>query len=300
MILIDWRSATVEAVSRLYAAETGRWRRDLHWDISAQWATVEGARASRRLPGFIAESSSGQVLGWSFHLLHRGALQVGALVADSAATTERLVDAILRSDEARTASSLMMFGYLDAPGLERCLSPRGLAVERYRYLQRSLTAGGAEPPAAARTYDHTDAAAVASLLAASYDAIDPLRPFARSGHRDEWIEYVAQLTHGAGCGVFEPAMSPVLPGEFGGLDGAALVTRLAPGVAHLAQVAVQPVMRGRKVGWQLVLAAMAAAERQGCDRLTLLVSERNEAAGRLYERLGFVHTGAFQSVGRPQ
>jgi len=300
MNVSDWRSAPVGAVARLYAGETERWRRDLHWDIASQWATVESARTSWRLPGFIARSSSNEVLGWSFHLLHRDGLQVGALVADSPATTERLVDAILRSDEARTASSVMMFGYLDAPGLDQCLSPRGLAVERYRYLQRSLTASTAAPLAEARNYDHADAAAVTSLLAASYDAVDPLRPFAKSGQRDEWTEYVAQLTHGHGCGVFVPALSPVLPGEFGGLAGATLVTRLSPGVAHLAQVAVDPVMRGRKIGWQLVLAAMAAAAGEGCERLTLLVSERNEAAGKLYERLGFVETAEFQSVGRPR
>jgi len=297
MILIDWRTAGVEATSRLYAAETERWRRDLHWDIAPQWATVEAARASRQLPGFIAQSRTGDTLGWSFHVIHRDALQVGALVADSPATTERLVAAILRSDEARTASSLMMFGYLEAPGLDACLSPRGLAAERYRYLQKTLPARAPEL-GPVRTFDHADTTAVTDLLVASYDAVDPLRPFAKTGRRDEWVEYVAQLTCANGCGTFEPAMSPVTPCEFGGLDGAALVTRIAPGVAHLAQVAVHPVVRGRKIGSQLLRDVMTSAQRQGCGRLTLLVSERNEAAGRLYERLGFAETATFASVGR--
>ncbi len=300
MIVRDWRAAPVEVVSRLYDAETARWRHDLHWDIAAQWATVETARANRQLPGFIAQSSSGDVLGWSFHLLHRGALQAGALVADSPATTERLVDTILRSDEARTASSLMMFGYLQAPGLDACLSPRGLTAERYRYLQKALPSRQADSRVTGRTFDHADTTAVTDLLVASYDAVDPLRPFAKTGRRDEWVEYVSQLTFGNGCGTFEPDMSPVTPCEFGGLDGAALVTRIAPGVAHLAQVAVHPVVRGRKIGSQLLRGAMTAAQREGCDRLTLLVSERNEAAGRLYERLGFVEAAEFQSVGRAE
>lgn len=300
MIVRDWRTARDEAVSRLYETETKRWQRDLHWDIASQWAAVETARATHQLPGFIAESPSGEVLGWSFHLLHRDALQVGALVADSPATTERLVDSILRSDEARTASSLMMFGYLDAPGLDGCLSPRGLTAERYRYLQKALPARQADSGARGRTFDHADTTAVTDLLVASYDAVDPLRPFAKTGRRDEWVEYVSQLTCGDGCGTFEPTMSPVSPCEFGGLDGAALVTRIAPGVAHLAQVAVHPVVRGRKIGSQLLRDVMAAAQRQGCDRLTLLVSERNEAAGRLYERLGFVQAAEFQSVGGPR
>lgn len=299
MNVSDWRTAPPEVVAPLYAAETRRWRRDLHWDISAQWAQVERARVHHTLPGLLAQSRSGDVLGWSFHLLHRDALQVGALVADSPATTERLVDELLRSAEARSASSLMMFGYLDAPGLAACLAPRGFAVQGYRYLQMALDGHDAgSSSGVGTTYDHADATEVTNLLVASYDAVDPLRPFAKSGRRDEWVEYVAQLTVANGCGTFQPEMSPVTRCEFGGLDGAALVTRVGPGVAHLAQVAVHPVVRGRKIGRQLVLSAMTAARRGGCERLTLLVSERNESAGRLYERLGFVETATFASVGR--
>lgn len=308
MIVSDWRAASVEAVTRLYAAETVRWRRDLHWDISSQWATVEVARASTQLPGFVAQSSTGEVLGWSFQVVYRDALQVGALVADSEATTARLVNAILTSGEARAARSIMMFGYFEAPGLEESLKPYGLAMERYRYLQSTLGAEAGESafaPSAlrrdkliSRTYDHANATAVTSLLAASYQAVDSLRPFAKTGHRDEWVEYVTQLTVANGCGIFEPKMSPVSPFEQGGFEGAALVTRIAPTVAHLAQVAVHPVVRGRSLGRQLVTSAMATAKSHGCDRFTLLVSEKNERAGGLYQGLGFEQAAEFASVGQ--
>lgn len=296
MIVSDWRTASVEAVARLYAAETSRWRRDLHWDIAAQWPIVEAARLAGQVPGLIAQSSTGDVLGWSFQVLHRDVLQVGALISDSPATTARLVNAIMTSADGRAARSIMMFGYFEAPGLAGCLEPYGLAMERYRYLHKPLS-GGAGDPAIARSYDHAQATDVTNLLVASYAAIDPLRPFAKTGRRDEWIEYVTQLTVGNGCGTFEPAMSPLVAGEFGGLHGAALVTRIAPGVAHLAQVAVHPVVRGRSLGHQLVVSAMAAAREQGCDTFTLLVSEKNSRAASLYERMGFVDSGAFASVG---
>jgi GNAT superfamily N-acetyltransferase len=307
MIIRDWRTAGVEAVSRLYAVETARWRRDLHWDIEGQWPTVESARRSGQVPGLIAQSSTGDALGWSFQVVHRDALQVGALVSDSPATTERLVNAIMTSAEGRAARSVMMFGYFEAPGLDGCLERYGLAMERYRYLQKPLETEAGESAFAApelrrdrltsRTYDHAKATDVTNLLIASYAAVDPLRPFAKTGRRDEWIEYVTQLTVANGCGTFEPALSPVVPGEFGGLHGAALVTRIAPAVAHLAQVAVHPVVRGRSLGHRLVARAMTAARDQGCDRFTLLVSEKNTRASSLYARMGFVDGGAFASVG---
>ena len=184
-------------------------------------------------------------------------------------------------------------------------------MEHYRYLQKAFGAETGEPSAFAptalrrdrlltRTYDHANATDLTNLLVASYDVVDPMRPFAQTGHRDEWVEYVTQLTVANGCGTFEPTMSPVLSFECRGLAGAALVSRIAPDVAHLAQVAVHPVMRGRKLGRQLVINAMTTAQRQGCERFTLLVSERNETATRLYERLGFEVTASFASVGRPQ
>lgn len=299
MIVSDWRTARPETVSRLYSAQTDRWLCDLDWDIASQWGTVETARANQELPGFIVQSPAGEILGWSFHLIHRQTLQVGAFVSSSLETTARLIEAILGSQEARQTTGLMMFGYFQAPGLRALLEPAGLGVERYRYLQRALDVAP-KPETNFPTYDHGYSIAVSDLLAASYDAVDPLRPFAPTGQRDEWVEYLAQLTIAQGCGEFDPAMSPVSPCEFGGFEGAALVTRIAPTVAHLAQIVVHPLVRGRKVGRGLVLDAMSRAARQGCDRLTLLVSERNEKAGRMYERLGFEETASFVSVGRPQ
>jgi len=297
VIISDWRAASADEVQRLYAAETARWRRDLGWDIATQWPVVESARAAGTLPGWIARSPAGEVRGWSFHLLHRDTLQVGALAADAPETTEQLLAAIRSSPEAGAAAELLMFGYLDAPGLAAGLEPLGYQVQPYRYLEKALDAPvpGAAP--ALRRFDYGDAPGVAELLAAAYPAVDPVRPFARTGHRDDWVEYVAQLIFGRGCGEFAPSLSPVSPGEECGLAGAALVTRIAPGVAHLAQVAVHPVVRGRRVGRSLIEAAAAAARRQGCARLTLLVSDRNEPARRLYGRLGFVETAAFASVG---
>ncbi|MGE0863525.1 MAG: GNAT family N-acetyltransferase [Vicinamibacterales bacterium] len=298
MVVRPWHDAASSEVKALYAAETSRWARELQWDIAPQWATVEIARGQQQLPGFIARSAGGNPVGWSFHLLHRHVLQVGALVASEPAITARLVEAILASREARAAASVMMFGYFDAPGLGDILRRRGLGLEGYRYLRKPIEPAAAGP-AFTETYDHSGALAMADLLAASYPAIDPLRPFARNGHHDEWVEYVAQLTCGDACGVFDPALSPVARSKFGGFEGAALVTRVSPRVAHLAQVAVHPVSRGRQIGRHLVTSAVAAAQQSGCDSVTLLVSERNEYALRLYERLGFEETGRdFCAAGR--
>jgi predicted N-acetyltransferase YhbS len=77
------------------------------------------------------------------------------------------------------------------------------------------------------------------------------------------------------------------------LDGAAIVTRLAPSTAHLAQLAVRSEARGRGLGRQLVELALEKAAAAGCDCMTLLVRESNGPARSLYARLCFTERAAF-------
>jgi GNAT superfamily N-acetyltransferase len=140
-------------------------------------------------------------------------------------------------------------------------------------------------------------AAAATLLGRSYTSDDPARPFARGGRPHEWLEYATQLVSTKACGTFLPEASFVAPGASpAAIDGVTLMTRLTPDTAHVAQMAVAPEARGRGLARQLLTASLAAAHAAGCARATLLVSERNAIAGRLYEDLGFEEVTAFISA----
>lgn len=62
--------------------------------------------------------------------------------------------------------------------------------------------------------------------------------------------------------------------------------------ATLFGMYVAPRARGRGVGEALVEAVLGEATRRGKDKVVLEVVENNEAAIGLYERCGFVRTGA--------
>jgi ribosomal protein S18 acetylase RimI-like enzyme len=66
--------------------------------------------------------------------------------------------------------------------------------------------------------------------------------------------------------------------------------------AELISMWVRPSARGRKVGEALIEATAAWATANGFDRLSLWVTESNEAARGLYERCGFTPTGARQPL----
>ena len=65
-----------------------------------------------------------------------------------------------------------------------------------------------------------------------------------------------------------------------------------PGRVILVAMFVSPSARGRGVGERLVRAVVDQARADGADDVRLQVVETNDAAARLYQRCGFVATGA--------
>jgi GNAT superfamily N-acetyltransferase len=70
------------------------------------------------------------------------------------------------------------------------------------------------------------------------------------------------------------------------------------GVPHVISVWVVPERRGRGVGGSLVEAVVAWARAEGYERLRLDVVRGQDAAVRLYRRLGFRQTGRVTPVPR--
>jgi GNAT superfamily N-acetyltransferase len=66
--------------------------------------------------------------------------------------------------------------------------------------------------------------------------------------------------------------------------------------AHLFAMWVDPSMRHRGVGAALVEAVVAWTRELGLSGIHLTVAQQNPAAGRLYERFGFVRNGASRPI----
>jgi GNAT superfamily N-acetyltransferase len=90
--------------------------------------------------------------------------------------------------------------------------------------------------------------------------------------RDEWIERVMPLVTVA-CDENDHTIGYVAWRPYGPL-------------AHVMHVAVDPAMRGRRVGEKLLLHARDAAKAAGCERWYLNVKRDNTPALKLYERCG--------------
>jgi ribosomal protein S18 acetylase RimI-like enzyme len=289
--LAEWGSLTPAAVAPLYRREQQRWLDALSWDTSATWSTIESARVSWGLPGFVCRDHTGDVRGWTYFLKQDGAIDVGGIVADTEAATSAVIEGL-----SAAGPSLGGFVYATAPGLADGLAKRGILTERYAYLIRSTSRCTSCIPCTSytpRAWRLEDAAGTASLLQAAYGAAGHL--FARHNRAEEWSSYVDSLVAHPGCGVLQPQLSIVVERD-GIIGGVALVTALSPDTAHLAQLAVAPAISRAGVGRQLVHEVIAAAGRAGYRGVSLLVSLENPRACALYHSFAFVPCGEFLAL----
>jgi ribosomal protein S18 acetylase RimI-like enzyme len=291
MSVARWEDVPASSLARFLGKERDRWASQLHWDYSDTLADVERARVTRQLPGFVVRAGD-RITGWSYHLAHRDTLLIGQLSAVDRDDTRRLLDAIVASREAGSVKSMIVFGFFDAPGLDEELIAAGFVLEPYSYLSRDLALPMDPPRRDCATYDFDSNRAIARLLQGAYLTAPPNRPFAISGTDGEWIEYVTQLTHGNGCGAFDPRTSVIRNGG-GMLDGVALVSAVSKDTAHLCQLAVNPGARRIGLGVDLLAAACARAKQSGRARMTLTVASSNTAALGLYRRFGFTDVARF-------
>lgn len=291
MKAIDWRAIDAPRMASLYAEESARWRRRLHWDARATWAIVEPARIAGAVPGFVA-SDGGDIAGWTFYVRHHGLADVGALVAAETRVADVLLDAF---EQDAGPSALAAFVFAPDADLASVLCARGYAVDRFLYLHRTLSPDDDRAAAGVRPWTALDREATARVCAAAYAGDATSRRFALDGRCDQWLEYLDQLTAHDACGTPMPSASLRDDGP-GDAAGVLLMTRIADRTAHMAQVAVGPWVQQRGLGARLVEQGLAAARRAGCERVSLLVAESNLRARRLYQSTGFQASAEFLSA----
>jgi ribosomal protein S18 acetylase RimI-like enzyme len=298
--IVDWRSMPADSMTSLYAAEAERWSA-LDWSTSTPWEQLECARRVGAVSGLVALDNAGQIAGWTaFHTRNR-MLQVSIFHATSEAVTSMLLEQALSAQRLSFVGGVTFFAPTTAPGLTAALRRKGLAVDRYWYLGREVARLSPPPPLSdVRKWRHDDVPATADLLARAYDPRVESRPFVPEGGREQWLDYVEALTRGGGCGPLVPEASLCIPAGPNRLLAVALVTRIAPSTAHLAQLVVDPMSRRRRLATQLIALVSSAAAQVGCARLTLLVAGSNRPARALYEDGRFQPIGSFVSAGALQ
>jgi ribosomal protein S18 acetylase RimI-like enzyme len=289
----DWRLCGAPEIGALLRAEAAIWRRDLGWDTGASWAVIEPARAAGALPGFVARDAGGRITGWTWFLVHRGCLQIAALIAPREDAAQALLTAIMESAPARTATSCVCSVRGTSLRLIDMLQGAGLHAATYAYQIAPVEPVTSGPSRTGRAWQAGDGPAMMQLLARAYGDMDLARPFAPGGTSAEWHDYLHGLVETTGCGVFQPDLSVVVDGPDARLSAGLLASLIDRDVAHVSQVAVDPDEQGTGLGSRVMREAFARAGARGVRRMTLLVATENIRARSMYARLGFVDRASF-------
>ena len=293
MTLVDWRDVPAEHIRPLLLAERQRVLDALHWDLDSSLEAIEQARERGDLAGLLLHDKDGFPAGWTCYFLVNRTLHIGALHATTAGGIRQLLSSALTSPEAQLAGGVSCYLHAATPSTKSALSRLHFDLHAHQYLQAPLNAPWRAPEPCDRrqrmTRDHIPD--LVRLLARAYDGHPTARAFAPNGRLEEFARYLSQLLDGHGAGTWQPSQSFVTTSEDGRLHGAVVTTAIARGIAHVAQLVVDPVVHRRGIGRQLLLSTAQAAASEGAERLTLVVAEDNIVARRLYQSLGFVPRG---------
>ncbi len=299
--LVDLRRLRFEDLEPLLEEEILQWRDTLDWDFRPSAELVRRFVRMQALNGY-ALISGDRTVGYCYFVFEETKGLIGDLYVAG--------DHRCKENEDRLLWAVLQ-ALRSAPHLQR--------VESQLIM---LSDGGPKTadlpyPACAQSYRRNFMIApldqAASLLPASRDTgieygqwhegiqDSAARLIARSylGHVDSSINdqyrsiagarrFLTNIIQYPGCGsFFQPASVHATDPRTGRLCGISLASLVCFDVGHITQICVDPELKGRGIGYEMLRRSMRVLAGHGCRRASLTVTQSNREAIRLYERVGF-------------
>lgn len=298
--VIDLSRVSAVALEPLWEREIRHWRETLGWDVRGAIRGLKRAVERGSVAGKVALAGE-EVLGYGYFGVEGRRGVVSGLVAPhgSSIVGEALVSAVLEEMESvgvgRVETQFMGF---EAPWLTPCFEARGFETCWREFLRRPVTGLSSASSLEARA---SEARGVLVLPWSGWNLSEmaQLMEQAHRGGVDASVNELYRSTEGCrlllnniarqrGCG--EPLLSASMVARDGATDraaGFALVTEIAPGHGHLAQIAVAPAYQRRGVGTLLLANVLRQLEASECESISLMYSTANRRAGSLYRAAAF-------------
>jgi len=306
--VVDLRRVRVRDLNPLLEQATAEWLRRLEWDFRPSADLIRRFVAMETLAGY-ALIDGGVVTGYTYYASEEQKGLIGDLyVAEDHRTAEneaRLLKAALEAllgapYVERVESQLMMLRLhgrhpLPFPDLLKAY-PRGFMVID------AARIAGLKPGRAARkvlieNWSAERQEEAARVIAQAYDGhidgnVNDQYRSARGAYR-----FISNVVQYPGCGVFfQPASFVALDAWTGHTCGVSLASMLSSRVGHITQICVQPRLKGKGLGYELLRRSLVALAEAGCRKASLTVTVANSDAVRLYERVGFETAHSFSAL----
>ncbi len=308
---LDLRHFSAQHLRPLLDEESALWSQRLHWDYRSSASLVLQYIESHLLSGYAA-LDQGRVCGYIFCVYETNKAVIGDVFASRLGVDESAAVAVELQLIDRLLETLQHSPDLTRVEAQLLLHPHGLhrepferaGFQLYPRLFMELELNPPEPsdstPAVRpdefegpggghyRRWKNSDFELSPRLITASY-----------AGHIDSEINdqylspggaqrFLHNVVRFPGCGIFEEQASWVLAAPYDErLFGLLLCSRVSAVVGHVTQVCILPEFQRRGVGEKLLHLCAASLQANGCNAVTLTVTERNTSAVSLYRHLSY-------------
>ena len=306
--ILDLRHFSSIDLRPLLEIESDLWMRNLSWDYSSSAEMILRYVDSKIMPGYAA-IDRGRVFGYCFFVYEGSKGVIGDLFV------ERSIDNLRNQFVEHQLLNHAIATLQSSPGLHRVeaqllLHPAGTAAgpfldegfTRYQRLFMTLHLDEAPPPhplgpdVEIRPWREQDYQVAAQLIMIAYrDHVD-------SEINDQYrslsgsLRFLNNIVRFPGCGIFDPGGSFMAYHRPSRTNiGMILTSRVKDDVGHVTQVCLLPGYRSKGVGEALIACTRQELKRRNFHTLSLTVTEANNRAVALYQRLGFTIEHVFDA-----
>jgi ribosomal protein S18 acetylase RimI-like enzyme len=321
MEILDLRHFTSADLRPLMEDEIAMWGRQLSWDYATSAEMILRYMDAKILPGYAA-IERGSIFGYSFFVYEQNKGVIGDLyVRDSARDSvrdgargpdrheveERLLTHVIETLQQspgihRVEAQLLAHhtGEVSRPFLQQGFSRHPRVFMNFDIGKHPQASPATLPPLPPqfeiRPWSEQEYQSAAALITAAY------RGHVDSEINDQYrtltgsLRFLNNIVRFPGCGAFDPQASfVVLDRRTQTLTGLILCSRVRPDVGHITQVCVLPEHRSAGLGEAMLAASTKNLRDRGFHFISLTVTEANDRAIALYQRIGYESTRVFDA-----
>ncbi|MBZ5654619.1 MAG: GNAT family N-acetyltransferase [Acidobacteriia bacterium] len=309
MEILDLRHFSSADLRPLLEDEVVMWGRLLSWDYAGSAEMILRYMDAKILPGYAA-IERGSLCGYSFFVYEQSKGVIGDLyVRDGGRTSnrreveERLLTHVIETLQQspgihRVEAQLLAHdtGEVARPFLQQGFSRHPRVFMNFEMRKHPQTAPTLKPEFEIHPWSEQEYQPAAAVITAAYrghvdsDINDQYRTLNGS------LRFLNNIVRFPGCGTFDPQGSFVVSHRHSRSPvGLILCSQIRPDVGHITQVCVLPEYRSAGLGVVLLAATTRSLRQRRFQAISLTVTEANDRAIALYERIGFESTRVFDA-----
>jgi len=309
MEILDLRHFSAADLRPLLEEEIATWGRLLSWDYAGSAEMILRYMEAKILPGYAA-IDRGSIFGYSFFVYEQSKGVIGDLfVRDGGRTAnrreveERLLTHVIETLQQspgihRVEAQLLVHdtGEVARPFLAQGFSRHPRVFMNFEMAKRAPAVPALRPEFEIRPWSEEQYQAAAALITAAY------RGHVDSEINDQYrtltgsLRFLNNIVRFPGCGTFDPQASfLVFQRRTRILVGLILCSQVRADVGHITQVCVLPEYRSAGLGVALLAATTRSLRDRHFRAISLTVTQANDRAIALYERIGFESQRVFDA-----